>query len=74
MVYVLMLTCLWSAVGALVFFVRADITLRQRRALAIGTALVFGFVGWVDLSSIYHTAHSGRTLIANQFDRTEHLP
>lgn len=58
MVYLLMLTCMWSAVGALVFFVRADISLPQRLALTIVTALVFGAVGWVDVSSIYQTAHS----------------
>jgi len=58
MAYLLMLTCMWSAVGALVFFVRADISLPQRLALTIVTALVFGAVGWVDVSSIYQAAHS----------------
>jgi hypothetical protein len=66
MVYVLVLALLWSAVGALVFFVRADITSRQRLGLTVVTALVFGVIGWVDVSSIYHTAHSGPAVIAKR--------
>jgi hypothetical protein len=64
MVYVVLLAFLWSAVGALVFFVRANITRRQRVALTIGTSVAFGVIGWVDVSSIYHTVHSGPAMIA----------
>ena len=64
MVYLLVLTCIWAAVGALVFFVRADITLPQRLALTIVTAVVFGAVGWVDVSSIFQTAHSNVVMSA----------
>ena len=66
MVYVLLLALVWSAVGALVFFVRADITRRQRLGLTVVAALVFGVIGWVDVSSIYHTVHSGPSLIAKR--------
>ena len=66
MSYVLLLALLWSAVGALVFFVRADITRRQRVGLTVVTALVFGVIGWVDVSSIYQTAHSGPAVIAKE--------
>ena len=64
MVYVLVLACLWSAVGALVFFVRAKITLPQRLALTIGTSLVFGAVGWFDVSSIFRDARSNPPVVA----------
>jgi hypothetical protein len=64
MVYLLVITCLWAAVGALVFFVRADVTLPQRLALTIFTAVVFGAVGWVDVSSIFETAHSNVVMSA----------
>lgn len=64
MVYLLVLTCIWAAVGALVFFVRADITLPQRLALTIVTAVVFGAVGWVDVSSIVQSAHSNVVMSA----------
>jgi hypothetical protein len=53
-IYVLMLACLWAAVGALVFFVRTSMTLPRRLVLAFGTSLVFGVVGWVDVSSIVY--------------------
>ena len=66
MMYVLLLALLWSAVGALVFFVRADISRRQRLGLTVVTALLFGVIGWVDVSSIYHTVHSGQSLIAKR--------
>ena len=52
MTYVLMLAVLWAAVGALVFFVRTSMSLPWRLGLTIGTSLVFGVVGWVDVSSI----------------------
>jgi hypothetical protein len=52
MIYVLMLAVLWAAVGALVFFVRTSMSLPRRLGLTIGTSLVFGVVGWVDVSSI----------------------
>jgi len=66
MMYVLLLALLWSAVGALVFFVRADITRHQRLGLTVVAALVFGAIGWVDVSSIYHTAHTGPAVIAKR--------
>jgi hypothetical protein len=56
--YVVMLVALWSAVGGLMFFVRADLTARQRLALTVVTSLVFGAVGWVDISSIHHGMHA----------------
>jgi len=65
MVYVLVLACLWSAVGALVFFVRVNITLRQRLGLTVVTSLLFGAIGWLDVSSIYHDVRSGPAVIAN---------
>jgi hypothetical protein len=55
-VYLLMLSGLWSAVGALVFFARARISRSQRLCLTIVTSLVFGAVGFVDMSSILHAA------------------
>jgi hypothetical protein len=64
MIYVLLLAFVWSAVGALVFFVRANVTLTQRLALTIGTSLAFGVIGWVDVSSIYQTVHSNSAVIA----------
>jgi hypothetical protein len=66
MIYVLLLACLWSAVGASVFFVRADISLRQRLALTIATSVVFGAVGWLDVSSIYDAVRSGPAVIAKE--------
>jgi hypothetical protein len=66
MIYVLLLAFLWSAVGALVFFVRADITSRQRLGLTLATALVFGVIGWVDVSSIYNSVHSGPAVVAKE--------
>jgi hypothetical protein len=74
MLYVLLLACLWSAVGALVFFVRADITLPQRVGLTIGTAVLFGVVGWIDVSSIYHTVHSDPAVIAKQASPAGYRP
>jgi hypothetical protein len=52
MIYVLMLAVLWAAVGALVFFVRTSMSLPRRLGLTVATSLVFGVVGWVDVSSI----------------------
>lgn len=52
MMYALMLAVLWAAVGALVFFVRTSMSLPRRLGLTVGTSLVFGVVGWVDISSI----------------------
>jgi hypothetical protein len=69
MLYVLLLACVWSAVGALVYFVRAKITFRQRLVLTIGTSLVFGAIGWVDVASIYHAAHSNSSVIAKESGR-----
>ena len=66
MIYVWLLAFLWSAVGALVFFVRADITFRQRLGLTAATALVFGVIGWVDVSSIYNSVHSGPAVVAKE--------
>jgi len=66
MVYVLILSCLWAAVGALVFFVPAAVSLPHRLGLTIVTSLVFGAVGWVDVSSIYHTIRSDPTVIAKE--------
>ena len=66
MIYVLVLALLWSAVGASVFFVRADITSRQRLGLTLVTSLLFGLIGWVDVSSIYHTVHSSPAVIAKR--------
>ena len=72
MVYVLLLAFLWSAVGALVFFVRAKITRPQRLALTIGTSLAFGVIGFVDVSSIYHSAHSLPAVMAKASSQAEH--
>jgi len=69
--YVLLLACLWSAVGALVFFVRANITLRQRLVLTIGTSLVFGVVGWFDVASIFHDARSNPPAMAKELVRPD---
>jgi hypothetical protein len=74
MVYVLLLALLWSAVGALVFFVRANITLGQRLGLTIGTSLAFGVIGWVDVSSIYQTAHSNPSVIAKEIGQIDSRP
>jgi hypothetical protein len=71
MAYVLLLALLWSAVGALVFFVRANVTLTQRLALTIGTSLAFGVIGWVDVSSIYQATHSNPAVIAKQTGQFE---
>lgn len=62
--YVLMLAALWSAVGGLMFFIRADITSRQRLALTVATSLLFGAVGWLDVSSIYHGAHAQPAILS----------
>jgi hypothetical protein len=72
MAYVLLLAFVWSAVGALVFFVRANVTLPQRVVLTIGTSLAFGVIGFVDVSSIYHSAHSGPALIAKASGQAGH--
>ena len=74
MMYVLLLALLWSAVGALVFFVRADFTRRQRLALTAVTALAFGVIGWVDVSSIYQTVHSGPAVIAKEAGQAAYRP
>jgi hypothetical protein len=66
MVYVLLLALLWAAVGALVYFVRANITLSQRVALTAAVSLVFGIIGWVDMSSIYHAPHAASSVIAKE--------
>jgi hypothetical protein len=58
MIYVLFFACLWSAVGASVFFLRGDIAPRRRLALTIGSAVVFALIGWIDVSSIVHSGHS----------------
>ena len=72
--YVLLLALLWSAVGALVFFVRANITLPQRLGLTIGTSLAFGVIGWIDISSIYHDAHSNPAVIAKELGHVTPRP
>ena len=74
MIYVLLLAFLWSAVGALVFFVRADITSRQRLGLTLATALVFGVIGWVDVSSIYNGVHSGPAVMAKEMGHAAYRP
>jgi hypothetical protein len=74
MMYVLLLALLWSAVGALVFFVRADISRRQRLGLTVGTALVFGVIGWIDVSSIYQTVRSDPAVIAKEVGQVGHRP
>jgi len=66
-VYVLLVACIWSVVGALgVFFLRANISLRKRLGLTFATSVLFGIVGWVDVSSIYHTTRSDPGLMAKQ--------
>jgi hypothetical protein len=74
MVYVVVLAGIWSAVGALVFFVRANISLPQRVGLTIGTAVVFGIVGWVDVSSIYRTVHPAQPVMAKDSVRPAFQP
>ena len=74
MAYVLMLACLWSVVGALVFFVRANLSLTQRLALTIGTSVAFGVIGWVDMSTIYHSVNSGPTTIAKESSQAADRP
>jgi hypothetical protein len=66
MFYVVTLAFLWAAVGALVFFVRAKMTLPQRLGLTIATSIVFGMVGWIDVSSIVHAVRSGPAVIAKE--------
>ncbi|HEV3018545.1 MAG TPA: hypothetical protein VGY49_05960 [Burkholderiaceae bacterium] len=68
MVYVIVFAGIWSAVGALVFFVRANLSVTQRVRLTIATSVVFGIVGWVDVSSIYHTVRPGAAVVAKAFD------
>lgn len=74
MAYVLVLACLWSVVGALVFFVRAKISLTQRLALTIGTSVALGVIGWVHMSNIYDSAHSGLTTIAKESSQAADRP
>jgi hypothetical protein len=69
--YVLVLACLWSVVGALVFFVRANISLRQRLGLTVVTSLLFGAIGWLDVSSIYHDARSAPAVMAKESTRPQ---
>jgi hypothetical protein len=69
MIYVLMFAVLWAAVGALVFFVRTSMRLRRRLGLTIGTSLVFGIVGWFDVSSI---VQSDPTVMARRSVRPDH--
>ena len=66
MVYVVALACLWAAVGALVFFGRADIGLPQRAWLTVGASVVFGFIGYIDVSSIYQTVRTNPAAVAKQ--------
>jgi len=74
MIYVLGFALLWSAVGASVFFRRADVTSRQRLGLTLATALVFGVIGWVDVSSIYHSAHTGPAVMAKEVGHAGYRP
>jgi hypothetical protein len=74
MIYVFVFALLWSAVGASVFFLRADVTSRQRLGLTLVTALLFGVIGWVDVSSIYHTAHTGPAVIAKEVGQAGYRP
>jgi len=67
-VYVIVFAAIWSAVGALVFFLRANLSVPQRVRLTIATSVVFGIVGWVDVSSIYHTVRPGAAVVAKAFD------
>ena len=71
MIYVLIFACLWSAVGALVFFVPAKMRLPQRVGLTIGTSLVFGAVGWFDVSSIVYTIRSDPAVVAKGLVRPD---
>ena len=71
MIYVLMLAGLWSAVGALVFFVRTNMSLPRRLGLTIGTSLVFGVVGWFDVASIFHDARSNPPAMAKELVRPD---
>jgi hypothetical protein len=61
-----MLAGLWSAFGGLMFFVRANITLRQRLALTILTSILFGIVGWVDVSSIYYATRAEPAVLSKR--------
>jgi hypothetical protein len=67
-IYVLIFACLWAAVGASVFFVRSDITLRQRLAVTISSAVAFAVIGWIDVSSIVHSVHSDHAAFAKRTD------
>jgi hypothetical protein len=42
--------------------------------LTIGTAVLFGIVGWIDVSSIYHTVHSDPAVIAKQASPAGYRP
>jgi hypothetical protein len=66
MVQVVVLAFIWSAVGASVFFSARDVRLPQRLGLTLVTSLVFGAVGWVDVSSISRDVHSGPAATAKQ--------
>jgi hypothetical protein len=68
MVYVLIFSCLWAAVGASVFFVRSNITLRQRLGLTISSAVAFAVIGWIDVSSIVHSAHSDHSAFVKRIN------
>jgi hypothetical protein len=59
------IACLWSAVGASVYFWPTSIGRRQRLARAIGTAVVFWAVGFVDVSSILHSIQAGSAVTAD---------
>ena len=65
MIYEVVLAALWSAVGALVFLERTNMSLPQRLGLTIATSLVFGVVGWIDVSSILHTIRADPAVIAD---------
>jgi uncharacterized membrane protein YccC len=67
-VYVIVFAGIWSAVGALVYFVRGNLSVPQRVGLTIATSVVFGIVGWVDVSSIYHTVRPGAAVVAKGFE------
>jgi hypothetical protein len=71
MAYVLVLACLWSAVGASVFFLPANITRPQRLGLTLATSVVFGAVGWVDVSSIVQAVRSGPAVVAKESVRPD---
>ena len=70
-IYEMILAGLWAAVGALVFLQRTNMSLPQRLGLTIATALVFGVVGWIDVSSIFHTLRGEPIAIADGADRPE---